>query len=326
MPFFYFFVRNTLSGDNTLNKKDILHFIPSLIHFIELIPFYLIPYPDKMRIAQEIVNQPIKLDLLASSLIPGFWIDFSRLLLQIFYFILSLKLLKSNKINTNWGVEGINIRNWLLVAVFLIGCVLFSHIMYFLKEFLIESGHKVSPLFNIISYILIIIPICSLNIYLRVNQHLVYGYTIPEIFQQNNTIVTDNLVTTEKEFNNSKNLIPASLDLNLLYINLQHLMNEEKIYLNRELSLSDLANKLNVNQRILSQFIKTKFNLGVRDYINQFRIQAAIQLMQQGYLNDKSIEGLCMTVGFNSRVTFFLSFKKYTGLNPTEYLRLHVRC
>lgn len=321
MPFFYFFVRNTLTGDNSLKKYDFLHFIPAIIHYVELIPFYSIPYQEKMRIAEAIVHQPYKLNELASGWLPGFWVDSTRLFLQILYFILSLRLLFSNKISMNWGREGINIRNWLFVAVILIGFILFSHIIYFIKEFFIQSGYRVNEYLSAISYLLVIIPIVALNIYLRVNQHLIYGYTIPEIFQQSPTIVEDKFELYESEQSHPNNSTTLEVEENLLDLNLQQLMNEEKIYLDKNLSLADIALKLNVSPRILSQYIKSKYNIGVREYINQFRIQAAINLMEKGYLIDKSLEGLCMTVGFNSRVTFFLSFKKFTGLNPTEFQR-----
>lgn len=221
----------------------------------------------------------------------------------------------------NWGREGINIRNWLFVAVILIGFILFSHIIYFIKEFFIQSGYRVNEYLSAISYLLVIIPIVALNIYLRVNQHLIYGYTIPEIFQQSPTIVEDKFELYESEQSHPNNSTTLEVEENLLDLNLQQLMNEEKIYLDKNLSLADIALKLNVSPRILSQYIKSKYNIGVREYINQFRIQAAINLMEKGYLIDKSLEGLCMTVGFNSRVTFFLSFKKFTGLNPTEFQR-----
>lgn len=321
MPFFYFFVRNTLTGDNRLKKYDFLHFIPAVIHYVELIPFYSISNQEKLRIAEAIIDQPYKLNVLASGWLPGFWVDTTRILLQVFYFILSLRLLFSNKFSANWGKEGVNIRNWLLVAVILIGLILFSHLIYFLKELFLQSGYQVNKFITVISYVLVIIPIIALNFYLRVNQHLVYGYTIPEIFQKSPILVEDKFELNEVDDSHNHNIFPSHIDTNSLDLNLQQLMKEERVYLYKHLSLADLALKLNISPRILSQYIKSKYNVGVREYINQFRIQAAIHLMEQGYLNDKSLEGLCTTVGFNSRVTFFLSFKKFTGVNPTDYLK-----
>ena len=323
MPFFYFFVRNTLTGDNRLTKYDFLHFIPAVIHYVELIPFYSISDQEKLRIAEAIIDQPYKLNELASGWLPGFWMDTTRIILQFLYFILSLRLLFSNKFTVNWGKEGVNIRNWLFVSVILIGFILFSHLIYFLKELFLQSGYQINKFITVISYLLVIIPIIALNIYLRVNQHLVYGYTIPEIFQKSPILVEGKFELNEVDDSHLHNRIPSHIDISSLDFNLQQLMKEEKVYLDKHLSLADLASKLNISPRILSQYIKSKYNIGVREYINQYRIQEAIELMKQGYLNEKSLEGLCLTVGFNSRVTFFLSFKKYTGLNPTEYLKQH---
>jgi AraC-like DNA-binding protein len=324
MPFFYFFVRNTINGQDKLRPLDFIHFIPAIIHIIELLPFYLLPYDQKYLIAQSVVKNPRLLNQLAKGFIYGESVDIIRLILQYIYFFIALRLLLQKEILNKWGKEGINIRNWLFAAVFFIGLMLLAHGLYFVKDHLTSNGYQVPAIMELVVYLFIILPIIALNIYLRINQRLIYGYTIPAIFQIGEALNDDKL--DDSILNNDDSLVsalPSNINIDKLEEDLIALMHVEKLYLNQELSLSDLAGRLNISQRVLSQFINKKYNIGVREYINQYRIQTAIELIQSGFLENRSIEGLCLSVGFKSRVTFFLAFKKYTGTNPSEFQKMN---
>ena len=320
MPFFYFFVRNTLSGQNHLTKKDLIHFLPAVIHLLELMPFFLMPYSEKYQLALQVVQNPTQLEVVAHGFIPGRWVNVARMVLQLVYYLFSIQLLFKKEVKEIWGAEAISIRNWLLVAVVLVGFLLFSHSFYFIKELFLAEGVTIPPVIEILSYIFFIIPFVLLNIYLRINQHLVYGYTLQQI-------IRDKRLQSGESKQDASLPKPAAqntfthIDLEALSSKLEDLMQVKKLYLNKDLTLKDISDEAGVNYRVLSQFIRIKYNMGVREYINQFRVLAAIDLMKAGYLENKSLEGLCLSVGFNSRITFFLAFKKHTGMSPTEYLK-----
>jgi AraC-like DNA-binding protein len=320
-PFFYFFVRNTLMGRKALTKWDFIHFIPALIHFAGLIPLYTMPAEDKYSLAVQMVNDPKQLEFFAQGYIPAVWVGFIRMVLQIGYYVASIRLLLGKEVKQTWGHESRKIQNWLLVSVFLIGMLLFSHLLHYIKDLLSVAGIPIPAFFEDLPYFLIIIPIMLLNVYLQINQNLIYGNTLKKLIEE--TKMSSSAHQSEKlnESDHPKKLVPGNMDLHELKICLEGLMREEKMYLNPDLALTDIAGRLGLNQRILSQFIKITYGVGTKEFINQYRIQDAIDLMNKGYLQDKSIQGLCQSVGFNSRVTFFLAFKKYTGVSPTDYMK-----
>ncbi len=96
------------------------------------------------------------------------------------------------------------------------------------------------------------------------------------------------------------------------------LMDEEKPYLDEELSLKGLAEKLSVAPRHLSQMVNERLNRNFSDFINGYRVEEA-----KKYLSDPrsehSVLEVCFEVGFNSRTSFYRAFKKVTGMSPTEY-------
>jgi len=258
--------------------------------------------------------------VVAHGFIPGRWVNVARMVLQLVYYLFSIQLLFKKEVKEIWGAEAISIRNWLLVAVVLVGFLIFSHSFYFIKELFLAEGVTIPPVIEILSYIFFIIPFVLLNIYLRINQHLVYGYTLQQI-------IRDKQIQSERPQQEVSLPKPAvqnpftHIDLEALSGKLEDLMQTRKLYLNKDLTLKDIADEAGVNYRVLSQFIRIKYNMGIREYINQFRVLAAIDLMKAGYLENKSLEGLCLSVGFNSRITFFLAFKRHTGMSPTEYLK-----
>lgn len=321
LPFFYFFVRNTLNGNDNLSRSDFLHFIPAIISFIDLIPFYTLPVSEKLVIAEQVIQNPIALDSLAHGMITGTWVTLARFVLQFAYYFFSIYILFRSDVNKHWGPESVSIRNWLLVAIALIGFLLFSHFLFVVRNLLDLASIDLPRFLEDIITFLVALPILLLNVYMQFNQQLVYGVTLKSIMAEKKkraeNLSDGNSLVVEP----GEQSAFSTIDIKDLRQRLDLLMVDKKVYLNPDLTLRDLAESLDINQRILSQYVKASFGMGIKEFINQFRIKAAIELMKEGFLETRSLEGLCLSVGFNSRVTFFLAFKKYTGMSPTEYVR-----
>jgi AraC-like DNA-binding protein len=95
------------------------------------------------------------------------------------------------------------------------------------------------------------------------------------------------------------------------------LIAEKELFLNPQLTLPDIAKELNLSPHSLSQFINEKFNKSFNAYINEMRIETAKKLLLSN--KDFTIEAVGYESGFNSKSSFFTSFKKMTGRTPSEY-------
>ncbi|BDX37583.1 hypothetical protein CYCD_09380 [Tenuifilaceae bacterium CYCD] len=95
------------------------------------------------------------------------------------------------------------------------------------------------------------------------------------------------------------------------------LIDEKKCYLEPELTLGDLSNMSGVPSRYLSQIINQYKNKSFFDYINGLRVNYACNLLIND--NKKTVLEILYESGFNSKTSFNTSFKKHTGLNPSEY-------
>lgn len=112
----------------------------------------------------------------------------------------------------------------------------------------------------------------------------------------------------------------SSDEINTIHQNLSMLMSKEKMYKNPELTLADVAQKVNVHPNTLSQVINSMEQKNFYDYINLQRIAEFKQIAPLPENRQYTLLSLALECGFNSKTSFNRNFKKYTHLSPTEYL------
>jgi ligand-binding sensor domain-containing protein/AraC-like DNA-binding protein len=106
---------------------------------------------------------------------------------------------------------------------------------------------------------------------------------------------------------------------------IRQLMEVEKIYLDRDLTLAVLARHLHIHSNQLSRIINEQFELNFNDYINKYRIQEARQILVAPENRDKTIQEILYESGFYSKSVFNTAFKKITGQTPTHYRNTHIK-
>ena len=97
-------------------------------------------------------------------------------------------------------------------------------------------------------------------------------------------------------------------------------MKDKKPYLNPDLNLSELADELKMNRGQLSQVINSGFDQNFNDFVNNYRVNAIKEKLNEGSHKQLSLLGIAYDCGFNSKATFNRVFKKLTQTSPTEYL------
>ncbi|OPC52579.1 helix-turn-helix domain-containing protein [Elizabethkingia bruuniana] len=98
---------------------------------------------------------------------------------------------------------------------------------------------------------------------------------------------------------------------------LDQLMYTEELYKNPNLKLSDLASKMNISAHQLSQLLNDNLGKSFSIYVNEYRIEEACRIItSDSFLK---IEEIGYEVGFNSKSTFFSTFKKIKNATPQLY-------
>ncbi|MEM8845945.1 MAG: helix-turn-helix domain-containing protein [Bacteroidota bacterium] len=102
---------------------------------------------------------------------------------------------------------------------------------------------------------------------------------------------------------------------------LEYVMLTQKIYLNPNLKLDDIATVLNVSRHHASQVINENFNVSFYDYINAYRIKDVKYKLSLHHRENKSISDLAYECGFNNRVSFYNAFNKMTSMTPKQFIQ-----
>lgn len=109
----------------------------------------------------------------------------------------------------------------------------------------------------------------------------------------------------------------------LIGTRLQRRMSEHRDFLEPDLRLTELAERIGAPPHLLSQYLNDVLGVSFFDYVNGQRAQEVQRLMlapaSAGTLLD-----LAYAAGFNSKSAFNTAFKKATGMAPSAWRQLNV--
>ncbi len=95
------------------------------------------------------------------------------------------------------------------------------------------------------------------------------------------------------------------------------LMEQEKLYVQENLSLAMLAEQLQLNSHQLSELINSEFRQGFSKYIRQYRVEAAKKLLLDE--PKSSVLSIGLSVGFSTQSNFYTAFRDIAGMAPGQF-------
>ncbi|GAB3996547.1 hypothetical protein GCM10028807_39400 [Spirosoma daeguense] len=110
---------------------------------------------------------------------------------------------------------------------------------------------------------------------------------------------------------------PEQQEINLLIEQLEQIMIEKKLFKNPNLKVNDLAKEINISGHYLSRILNENIDKNFTLFVNEYRITEACSILSQP--TKLTIEAIGDEVGFNSKSTFFATFKKIKGTTPSVY-------
>jgi AraC-like DNA-binding protein len=299
-PFLFLYISALIDQKFQFNREKLLHFIPFILFnlFIVIASFF----PE--------ISERIRLDHVESE--HGAPLMFNLFLILTvlsgpFYFILSMLLFKKLDINIfNYfsSYENVNL-DWLRKLVYTFGTI-WTVLMIFV------TVHHVFQMFSWI--------FCTHGSSLSLSAFIIligyFGLKQKEIFihypDQNIEYVTEPKTKYTGIF-----FKEAEIEH---YVNkLKHFMATQKPYLEADLSLPELANKLEIPSHHLSRIINEQFDVNFFDFVNHYRIEEVKSRIGNPEFDNISLLGIAFDSGFNTKSAFNRVFKKMTGFTPSEY-------
>jgi AraC-like DNA-binding protein len=106
-----------------------------------------------------------------------------------------------------------------------------------------------------------------------------------------------------------------------LQARLLDVMDRDHPYRNSELTLDDLAARLQTSPHKLSEVLNAQLGQTFYDFVNGYRVREVQRRLGEDATRNLTLLSLALDAGFASKSTFNAAFKKATGRTPSEYRR-----
>jgi AraC-like DNA-binding protein len=141
---------------------------------------------------------------------------------------------------------------------------------------------------------------------------LIYLFFLYKLLTEPNTVYLPKAKKSLRNWNNEN-----TLDTDIIQI-LRELLIKEKLFLSKEITLNDLANKLGITPYHLETALSTVESKTCKDYLNSFRLDHARKLLGDDKYRKYTIDYIADLCGFSSRTIFYELFKKEYRLTPLQ--------
>jgi len=320
-PLFYFYIRGLLTDDHRLTKFDWIHFIPAILFFINIQPYFLNGWAYKLQYAENVikdVNNFINIDYI---FLPPKFSFLTRPIFAIVYVIASIILIYKRTIKESYLTDQVKlIFRWIVLLVttsviLYLGFLLFSVLSILINSFTLAENKGFIFLYATVIGLLI------LNLSLLFFPNILYG--LPQfdyvIVTKKNREGQHRLGIVEDVKKQSKSFEISSEKLDLLKLKIDRYI-ENKPYLNPDFNLTMMSSDINIPVHHLSYYFNEHLNIGFNTWKNNFKIDHVITLINDGSGEILTLDALAKQAGFGSRTSFFNSFKQKMGVTPSEYL------
>lgn len=294
---FYLYVLSVCFSNFRLKPKHLLHIIPFVAYNLYLMSgIYFEATAMKLHFIKNMNQMPIN----------HFFQFLFELLFQV-YFIASFLVIRKSRT--------VYLENYTNPNVSVINALYKITILYYFLHFLVLIRWLVTSTIGFGEIRTWIVTLDGFAFLFCTCWYLFIALNNPEFFRGvNSQLKLINEVVPKQK---SSPLIDD--EKNKQIESLKEFMISNEPYLDSSLTIQDLAEQLKMPVKDLSALINLYMDKHFFDFINEYRIEKAKEILKDASQKDLTILEILYQVGFNSKSSFSTSFKKYTGKTPTEF-------
>lgn len=299
-PLLFLYTKSFVKDNFHLKLKDVLHLIPFILYNL-IYAFYF--YFESAEIKISLLNR--------GSVLPfslGFRINFLMYLQVIMYTGISILILYNydKRLKSLYSTIHQLSLNWIKTSIYLFMFVWIIDFIHFLIRNSAGIDTEISGVLILISFTINFVFV-NMIIYKGMKQQI-HFFKIP------------------KDLPISKNKYSSLSDdeMKRYEENLGNYMLNYKPYLTPNLTLNELAQRLEINPLLLLMIIKSKKHQTFFDFVNSYRIEDAKMILSDPSKRKMTTLEVLYGVGFDSKTVFKIIFKKFTGVYPREYKKRYL--
>jgi AraC-like DNA-binding protein len=307
-PLYYLYVRSLLEGRLRFRLYDVLHIGPCLYMFHRSLPFLLSPNSVKIGYIRSVYMTNTAGELSADVLF-NVWFN---LIQMAVYFLLAYGSISrherdARQSSSNAGtivyladLRKLTIGYGIYVLMFGVTATALS----VLKSY----GIMVDAIWNLAK---------SAFVYVIGYQALTSKFPLEEVSAMHESQAAREVDSVDEAKYRRSGL--SAEQAGHYFARLCELMESGQVYTEADLRLSHLAQQLSVTPNQLSQIINQQAGKSFYDFVNEYRVNHAIQLLKEH--PHKTVLEVALAVGFGNKVTFNRVFKQHTRATPSAFKR-----
>jgi AraC-like DNA-binding protein len=299
--------------DQKLTWYEYLYFLPVLIVFLNFTPQYFLSSVEHDAFYREIKLNPLHLFntkyLFFSLKINGIIRPLYNLIFAVAGFLIVLRNTYNDDLFEFKNISKKFIQS--IIYLYFLSNLLFSVVALTLNIDNITDYSKVDSTTHLLLWILSII---NLAMYLLV---FLFPETLYGIFSFKKPVMPkiENLNNLDfdggEKLEESYRLIGEKLEVYF----------QSKPYLQSGFNLSIIARETQIPYNQITLFFQVYLKVNFSDWKNSARINHAKDLISNGQAKNLTLEAIALSCGYLSRSNFINAFKKYTGKNPSEFIK-----
>jgi AraC-like DNA-binding protein len=291
-----------------------LHFLPCLLLAV-FYTFALFGKSAAVKLQSEGIEsfQPVSASGFAVTEAWRSAIEFASGIHELIYIGLTLWLLRAHtrRIKDTFSrIDEINL-NWLRWLTALTGFIVAVDLalFFFIQTNVVAFDKAVSVMLLLCAAVIYAIG------YMGLRQPEIFSPPVAEYINVPEPIPAEPESSREKYYKSSLTAEQAAAGI----AQLQEVMKSQKLYLQGNLKLAEVAEALNLSTNNLSQIINEQLGQNFYDFVNGYRVEAAQALLLDPAKDNLTLLAIAFEAGFNSKSTFNSVFKKHCQVTPSEY-------
>jgi AraC-like DNA-binding protein len=282
---FYFFARNQLKPNKQQHyvKKEWYFFAPAAVIFLLTAYWFAVSVAEN---SYRITGVLVRSDFFRIQ-------EVAILVFNTFLLIRVLLLIRKQEQPEVQNIKVVKQRKWIrtFTRIFLLLTV--SNLLFFCIDLILHGGRE--------TFTFLYPTLISNAVFIYWVGFL--GFTNPARFF-NNPHTTEGFTKSKEDEINNK---------------LEEAIKKENVFRQQNLTIQQFAIKLGIAPKELSRFLAEYHQMNFSEYVNHHRIEYIKSLISSAEVEKYTLVSLAELSGFSSKSSFNATFKKITGLTPSEF-------
>ena len=292
-----------LDGKNKLNKQWLwVYAYPIVYNVFILLDIFVFNNYTSLAEIRELFFKPTKYQLLF------YLTQYLYVIVVLVWLWKKLNHYTSSIKNYYSSIENINLNWFRFFIQSLLGLTSFGFVVFTLFSIGIIENIEIPFGIEYVLFIILLFYFC----YHGIRQYSLFNLSRNHIGQGG--------AERPKEKYLSSNLDNESIDAH--FRNICQLFDEEKLFLEPQLKIEDVAKRLDISVHKASQIINSKSNNSFFDFVNRYRVEYFKKLLSDPDKRKFTILALGIESGFNSKASMNRVFKNFVGQSPKEFQKL----